>query len=140
MGIVQGCSISGVRDRNSVLGVIVPKVLGILAARGEKLHGFGGCCAQIAGSAILSAGRIDAHRLVLSVYDGPEAAILKVLSLHVTDFPAAMDPAFYRYQNGCVAVLSWRRGQWEDAVMAEPAAPVLIAAFRGTRLLTSLSY
>ncbi len=134
MGIVQGCLVIGVRDRNSVLAVIVPKVLGILAARDEKLHGFGGCCAQITGSTILSAGRINAHRLLLSVYDGPEAAILKVLSVHVTDFPAAMDRAFYRYQNGSVAVLSWRRGRWEDAIMAEPAAPVsIVDAFRGTR-------
>ena len=47
--------------------------------------------------------------------------IRKVLSFHVTSLPSAMDPNFYRYQKGHVAVLSWRRGKWEDAVMTESA-------------------
>jgi len=55
-----------------------------------------------------------------------------VLSVHVTDFPAAMDPDFYRYQAGRVAVLSWRRGRWEDAIMVEKAAPVSIVEVFGS--------
>jgi hypothetical protein len=127
MQTVQECSVSKIRDRDAVLGAIVPKILGILSARGQKLHGFGDCCAELNGVTVLSAARIDAHRLVMSVYDGPASEILKVFSVHVTDFPSAMDPKFYRYRSGSVAVLSWRRGKWEDAIMAENAAPLSIS-------------
>jgi hypothetical protein len=42
MDIAQECSVSKIRDRNAALGAIVPKILGIVRARGRKLHDFGG--------------------------------------------------------------------------------------------------
>ncbi len=127
MEIVQGCSVSKIRDRNAVLSAIVPKILGIVRERGRKLQDFGGRSVQLTGAIVLSAHPIDAHRLMMSVYDQLVSGIVKVLSLHVTDFPAAADPSFYRYQGSRVAVLSWRRGNWEDAVMADETASISIS-------------
>jgi hypothetical protein len=137
MEMVQERPVSRIRSRDSVLGLIVPKILGILNARGQKLHGFGGCSVQLNETIVLSASSIDAHRLMMSVYDGPACEIVKVFSLHVTNFPSAMDPDFYRYRGGRVAVLSWRRGKWEDAIIADKTASLSISeAFRqGPRLV-----
>jgi hypothetical protein len=137
MNTVQGCSVSNIRNRAAVLRMVVPKILGILCTRGQKLHDFGGRSVRLTETVVLSAHPIDAHRLMIGVYDGPVWEIVKVLSLHVTDFPDAADPSFYRYQGGRVAVLSWRRGKWEDAVMADETAPISISeAFRqGPRLV-----
>jgi hypothetical protein len=41
METVQEDSISRIRNRDSVLGLVVPKILRILYARAHKLHGFG---------------------------------------------------------------------------------------------------
>lgn len=86
--------ISKIKNCDFVLELIVPKILGIVNARCQKLHGFGDCCAQINGVTVLSAVCIDAHRLMMSVYDQPASEILKVFSVHVTDCPGAMDPNF----------------------------------------------
>jgi hypothetical protein len=127
METIQESSISRIRDRNTVLELLVPKILGILCARGQKLHGFGNCSVRLNETIVLSADRMDTHRLMVSVYDEPASDIVKVLSLHVTDFPSAMDPNFYRYRGGRVAVLSWRRGKWEDAIMADKVASLSIS-------------
>jgi hypothetical protein len=131
MEIVQRCSVSMIRNRDAVLSAVVPKILGILRAREQKLHGFGGRSVQLTGAIVLSVSAIDALRLMVSVYDEPVSDLIKVLSLHVTDFPSAMDHNFYRYQGGRVAILSLRRGKWEDAVMADETASISISeAFR----------
>jgi hypothetical protein len=131
METVQEGSISRIRNRDSVLGLVVPKILGILYTRGHKLHGFGGRSVRLNEAAVLSAASIDAHRLMISVYDGSVWEIVKVLSLHGTDFPSAMDTNFYRYSGGRAAVLSWRRGKWEDVIMADKTASLSIKeAFR----------
>jgi len=109
MDIIQGCSVSKIRDRNAALAAIVPKILSILRSREQKLHGFGDCSVQLTEGIVLSAHPIDAHRPMLSVYDKTSSGIVKVLSLHVTDFPSAVDPNFYLYQGDRAAVLSWRR-------------------------------
>jgi hypothetical protein len=126
-GTIQQTPISSIRDRNSVLGLLVPKILGIVCVRGQKLHGFGVCSVRLNDTIVLSASRMDAHRLMASVYDGPEPDIIKVLSLHLTDFPSATDPNFYRYRGGSVGILGWRRGKWEDAIMSDRAASLSIS-------------
>jgi hypothetical protein len=134
MEIVQDYLVSKIRDRDAVLGAIVPKILGIVRTEGQKVHGFGGRSVQLTGAIVLSASAIDAHRLMVSVYHESLSGIVKVLSLHVTDFPSAADPDFYRNQGGRVAVLSWRRGIWEDAIMADDAAPLPISGLFVERL------
>jgi hypothetical protein len=71
MEIIQDCLVSKIRDRDAVLGAIVPKILGILRARGLELHGFGGRSVQLTEAIVLSTSAIDAHRLMISVCHGP---------------------------------------------------------------------
>jgi hypothetical protein len=119
METVDELMISRVKDRDRVLQLLVPKIFGMLNCRGQRLHGFGGRSMHINELIVLSVSRIDAHRLMVSVYNGRAPNLVKVLSLHVNDLPAAADPDFYRYLDGRVAVLNWRRGTWEDSIMAE---------------------
>lgn len=123
MEIVQDYLVSKIRDRDAVLGAIVPKILGIVRTEGQKVHGFDGRSVQLTAAIVITAGVIDSHRLMISAYEESASGIVKVLSLHVTDYPGAADPSFYRYQGGRVAVLSWRRGTWEDTVLADKTAP-----------------
>jgi hypothetical protein len=37
------------------------------------------------------------------------------------------ETSFYRYWSGHLGSMSWRRGAWEDAVMAYPSAPLSLA-------------
>jgi hypothetical protein len=118
--------VSEMRDRNSALAILIPKILGILAARGQKLHELPGNSVQLNGQTELSASFIDADRIMLSAYHPTGQRIVKVLSAHVTDTPSDGDPSFYRHQNGMVAIMGWRRGSWEDSVMAEIEKPLSI--------------
>jgi hypothetical protein len=114
--------ISKIRNRDAVLRAIVPKILRILCAKGSKLHGFGGRSVQLTDELVLSASPLGSERILLSAYHGVSEEIAKVFSAHVNDFPAGFDPDFFRYQGGRVAILNWRRGRWEDVVMADPTA------------------
>jgi hypothetical protein len=58
---------------------------------------------------------------MLSVYSPSGEKMLKVFSAHVTDKPSLGDPAFNRYAGGSVGVMSWRRGEWEDAILNHAA-------------------
>jgi hypothetical protein len=51
----------------------------------------------------------------------------KVFSAHVIDLPSLGDPKFYHFGNGHVGLMSWRRGVWEDAVMAHAATPLSLS-------------
>jgi hypothetical protein len=114
--------ISKIRNRDAVLGAIIPKIFGILCAKGSKLHGFGGRSVQLTDELVLSASPLGSERIMLSAYYGVSQEIAKVFSAHVNDFPTGFDPEFFRYQGGRVAILNWRRGRWEDLVMADPTS------------------
>jgi hypothetical protein len=101
-------------------------MMGVLAARGQKLHALGGSSVLLSDQTELSASFIDADRIALSAYHPKEDQQIKVFSAHVTDLPSLGDPSFYRYQNGKVAIMSWRRGSWEDTVMGEREPPMSI--------------
>lgn len=127
MEMVEAVPVSKIRNRDAVLNIVVPKILGILCATGHKRHGFGGCSVQLNETIVPCAGRIGAECIMLSVYDVVNSKIMKVFSAHVTDFPSAGNPTFYRYQDGRVGVMSWRRGSWEDVVMANEIAPQTVS-------------
>jgi hypothetical protein len=113
---MQEMQVSKHRDRDAVLGILVPKMLEIVRAKGLKIEGFGERSVQLTDEVVLSTSSLGAERIMVSVYDGPA----KVFSAHVNDSPNDFDPGFFRYRGGRVAVLSWRRGAWEDAVVADP--------------------
>jgi hypothetical protein len=110
MELVKEGLISKIRNRDTVLGAVIPKILGVLRAKGSKLHGFGGCSVQLTDDIVLSANRLGRERVMLSVYDVVNSEIAKVFSAHVNDDPGGFDRAFFRYQGGRAAILSWRRG------------------------------
>ena len=127
MELVKEGLISKIRNRDTVLGAVIPKILGVLCAKGSKLHGFGGCSVQLTDDIVLLANRLGRERVMLSVYDVVNSEIAKVFSAHVNDDPGGFDRAFFRYQGGRAAILSWRRGTWEDVVMVDSSSsrPIL---------------
>jgi hypothetical protein len=114
--------ISMVRNRNEVLKHILPKIFGIISERGQWLEAYPGCSASLDGGLTLSGGHLGADRIALSAYSPLKSQITKVFSAHVMDLPSSGYPNFYR-----VGVQSWRRGPWEDAVMADAATPLSLS-------------
>jgi hypothetical protein len=114
-------SISKIRNRDYVLAALVPRMIKIVGDNGSALHGFGGRSVQLTDEIVLSASPLGADRVMLSVYYGLGDDIVKVFSAHVTGSPERGDPSFFRYMGGGVGILSWRRGTWEDVIMADPA-------------------
>jgi hypothetical protein len=116
--------ISQGRHRNEVLKCLLPKIFGIISEEGQRLEGFHGCAAKLDGELTLSGCHFGADRIVLSVYLPLKSQMTKVFSAHVIDSPSSGDPNFYRFWNGHVGIMSWRRGVWEDVVMAHTARPL----------------
>jgi hypothetical protein len=119
--------ISKMRDRNEVLKHLLPKIFGIFCEEGQSIEELPGCSVRLDGELILIGSHLDPDRIVLSAHWTVKSRLTKVLSLHVTDLPSSGDPSFYRFYNGCVGVLSWRRGEWEDAVMAHGSRPLSLS-------------
>ena len=119
--------ISSVRNRDQVLKRLLPKVFGIICEKGQSPAGFPGCGATLDGELTLTGCHLGPDRIVLSAYWPLKSQITKVFSAHVIDFPSSGDPNFYRFWNGHVGLMSWRRGPWEDAVMAHAVTPLSLS-------------
>jgi hypothetical protein len=110
-------AISKVRNRSEVLKHLVPKIIGVIGERGQILEEYPGCSARLAGELILTGSQLGPDQIALSVYWTLKSQLTKVFSAHVCD----------SLENGCVGLMSWRRGTWEDAVMADAAAPLSLS-------------
>jgi hypothetical protein len=122
--------ISSIRRRDKVLRLLLPKTFGLFWRRGQVVvNGYPVCSVQLQRDIVLSVSPLLPHRMMLSVYAPVNAKRMKVLSAHVTNMPMYMDPDFYRNCDGCVCILSWRRGKWEDVIMADPASTLSIPQF-----------
>ena len=120
----EGFSPTGKRkSRDEVLAHLLPKISGIICDRGGKMDGFSGSSAQLIGDVVLIGSQLSPNRIVFSVYSPVKSRTMKVFSAHVTNTPAYGDPKFYRYYEGSVGLLSWRRGEWEEVIMLDVAAP-----------------
>ncbi len=119
--------ISQIRSRNEVLKHLVPKIFGIIGEKGQGLADFPGCAAKLDGELTLMGCHLGPDRIVLSAYWPLKSQIRKVFSAHVTDLPRSGDPEFYRFWNGHVGLMSWRRGAWEDVVMAHAGTPLSLS-------------
>jgi hypothetical protein len=120
-GISQlSTSLSKVRNRDQVIRQLMPKIFAIIRDRGRPNAGHLGLAAPVNDELTLSAYAIDSYRVALSVYWPVKGELLKVFSVYVMRDPRlGGDPGFYRYMDGQVGVMSWRRGQWEDLIAAE---------------------
>jgi hypothetical protein len=68
---------------------------------------------------VLCQSRIDSDRFAVSVYALVRGCQQKVLSARVTSKPQFFDPSFYKNCEGCVGVMSWRRGEWENVILVQ---------------------
>ena len=116
------------RSRDQVLAVLIPQLLGLIWDRGgpDPLKVHGGPTVRI-GSQIAAGGYLVAPGVFgVHVYaEHRSDPYTKVFSVHLAD-RAAADPGF-NYLEGRCAVLSWKRGAWEDTIMHEQTDPRTIA-------------
>ena len=115
-----GASLSTIRNRDHVIRHLMPKIFAIIQDRGRPNAGHLGMAAPVNDELTLSAYALDSYRVALSVYWPVKGELLKVFSAYVMRDPRfGGDPGFYRYMDGQVGVMSWRRGQWEDLIAAD---------------------
>src|SRR5258707_7281782 len=119
--------ISSVRNRDQAIQRLLPKIFGIVSEKGHHLEGYPGCAAKLDGELTLMGCPLGPDRIVLSAYWPLKSQMAKVFSAYVIDLPSSGDPNFYRFWNGHVGLMSWRRGEWEDAVMAHAATPLSLS-------------
>ncbi len=106
------------RNRDEVLGRLLPKFLGLLweTGRPDSVSGL----TEAKGSENLTIGGLLLRPglVVIHAYHHSGAGkILKVFSAHLAVSEAG-DPSFFKNWNGQCGVLSWRRGSWEGDIMA----------------------
>lgn len=115
-----GASLSTIRNRDHVIRHLMPKIFAIIRDRGRPNAGHLGMAAPVNDELTLAAYALDRYRVALSVYWPVKGELLKVFSAYVIRDPRmGGDSSFYRYMNGQVGVMSWRRGQWEDLIAAD---------------------
>jgi hypothetical protein len=115
-----------IRNRNEALGIIVPKILGLIWERGQLLD----CCdrsatavndSETVGVLVLWDGCTadnDRHFFKITAYTVLDKTSL---SLRVTTQPARRD--LFPYLGYRCAIVSWKRGSWEDLIVDENVQP-----------------
>lgn len=93
--------VSHIRNRDFALGMLIPKILGILWETGQR-DKFG-ANTVFDKNIRISASPIRKNAIVLDVWS-PDS---KMLSIHLADEPVADQPHYFRYQSGR-SVLSWK--------------------------------
>ena len=123
--------VSFVRRRDEALHLLIPKLLGVLWEAGRADKGPSAIPGKVTahiepqievGGYLLGPGRFGIHVYVPT--DGTQ--ITKVFSAHLGDFSVA-DPRFFTYYGGKCSILSWKRGAWEDCIVAEKVEPRTVA-------------
>jgi hypothetical protein len=118
--------VSTIRSRDKALDLLLPKFFGILCEMG-KLEGQS-AKAIIDGRIELQATKFRPNGIMLSAYAPTKKSPLdKVFSAHLATDRSAVDPAHFPYQAGRCGILSWKRGAWEDRIVASAAKPHEIA-------------
>ena len=101
--------------RDEALLRLVPKILGVICDEGQSSRLPSSQVAVLPTGIELCAYYLAPSRIVISVYSLVNDRIVKVFSAHTTERPELADPAFFCHAGGSVGLLSWRRGEWEDA-------------------------
>jgi hypothetical protein len=114
-------------DRNDVMSGLLPKILGIVREKATDEQGPMIKIARLSNDLEVSFCLLSADRIMLGVYWPVKFKTTKVLSLHIISDAGLGDPNSYRYCDGLVSVLNWRRGIWEDIIMSDGAASVSIS-------------
>ena len=118
--------VSTIRSRDKALDLLLPKFFGILCEMG-KLEGQS-AKAIIDGQIELQATKFRPDGIMLSAYAPTKKSPLdKVFSVQLATDRTSVDPAYFPYQTGRCGILSWKRGAWEDRIVAAAAEPREIA-------------
>lgn len=116
------------KNREESLRTLMPKFLGIINEEGAKRpdSDFGGVSAVIRGDVevILNGLPIGADRIVISAYSPVRSRLTKVFSAHLINASHRADPDSNRNLDCWIGSISWRRGDWEQIIVAHPAKSV----------------
>jgi hypothetical protein len=112
-------AINKIRNRDLALRAFVPCALWIIKREGIEEGKYPGSSATLPGNIVLHLACIGAHHFALSIHADVKGRRKKVFSAKVTSMPTGLDPNAYRNCEGCVRVVSWRRGEWENVVLVE---------------------
>lgn len=112
-------SVSRLRNREEVLGILLPKFLGLLWDRGKPVGPSaegdikaipGDIAVDVDEELGIGALRMDGRRFIIHAYGSTaREPWTKLFSAHLGD-TAMVDPALFRYWAGRCAILSWKRG------------------------------
>lgn len=120
---------SRTRSREKALALILPKLLGVLWDKGKSGEYSGRAEAFIGKELELSGIEMHPGAYCISVYlYTPELNWKKVLSAHVAS--ETIINGVWPYWSGRCRVLSWKRGPWEDRIVAEQVQSRTVADLR----------
>lgn len=115
-------SISKNRDRECVIRHLLSKIFSTLRERGHPDLDYLAIAVHLPEDVTIATCESDSCVTLLSVYWLIHGRIVKVFSAHILrGADMRGDPNFYRYGNGRVRVINWRRGRWEDMIVADAA-------------------
>ena len=119
--------VSKTRSRDRALALLLPKFIGVLWERGQLSERPGSVKALIGDDLELGASEIVHGGYAISAYLLlPDSRATKVLSAHVAASRAVID-GLWPYWGGLCSILSWKRGAWEDRIVAEQVQPRTVA-------------
>src|ERR1700683_952045 len=135
-----------VHRRDETLGFLLPKILGILWEKGrtDAPH-IPGDIKAIPGDVVatidddlgIGAAAFGAGRFYIHAYGSTDRVTwTKLFSAHLGDH-SVVDPAHFPYWNGHCGILSWKRGPWEDKIIAQQITPRSFAHLMTAGLLVS---
>jgi hypothetical protein len=123
--------VSDVRDRSKVLDILLPKFLGILwrgvpgpggvPHLGDTRLRVGGYVVPLGDELTIGGTAMDVAYMIHAYVRSPAEDWRKVFSAHLADKP--FGDLNFEYWNGRCALLSWKRGLWEDRLLMEPDEP-----------------
>jgi hypothetical protein len=102
---------------------LLPKLLGALWEFGRPGSLAGSIEAKVSERLEIGSVTLGSNVLVIHAYLRCEAdKISKVFSAHLV-LKGTCDPRIFKNWEGQCAILSWRRGAWEDVLLASSSAP-----------------
>lgn len=129
-------AVSSIRNRDRALGILLPKFLGVLwraptpplpsSIRPHDRLEVGGHTIHIDEFFAIGASAFGNAFCLHAYVWSPMRDWTKVFSAHVAD-PIFTKPKCFQYWGGRCAILSWKRGPWEDELCAQPDQPRSLA-------------
>jgi hypothetical protein len=113
--------INKIRNRGLVLKALVPKMFGILYQKSKKIgdQPFTIYSVRFDENREVMGTLCSPHFILIDIYWPVNSVPKKVFSARVTDLPDADEPVCTRNWTYRIGNVSWRRGEWEEAIGAD---------------------